>query len=120
MTDPIATITAPTNAFSETVVTRRRSVTTALLLMIAAWVLYFPSIRYGYIYYDDVRILKDHPDLYGQPSLSAGVHSILTLFPREEPLLIRDLSWAIDSRLFGFGNPLGSHLGNVFLHGIAV
>ena len=98
----------------------RRALLTALLLMLAAWVLYLPSIRYGFIYYDDVRILKEHPELYGQPTLSANLRSIFTLFPREEPLLVRDVSWALDSRLFGFGNPLGYHLGNVFLHGIAV
>ena len=37
-------------------------------------------------------------------------------FPREEPLLLRDVSWAIDARVFGFQNPLGYHLGNVLLN----
>jgi hypothetical protein len=44
----------------------------------------------------------------------------VTEFPREEPLLVRDVSWAVDSRLFGFGNPFGYHLGNVVLHGVVV
>ena len=37
-------------------------------------------------------------------------------FPREEPLLLRDVSWALDARLFGFRNPVGYHLGNVLLN----
>jgi hypothetical protein len=92
-----------------------------VLLALSAWVLFLPAIRSGYIYYDDVRILKDHPELYGQPSLTADLKAIfVTYFPREEPLLVRDVSWAIDSRIWGFANPVGYHLGNVLLHGIVV
>ncbi len=98
---------------------RRRNLLTALLLMVAAWAMYLPSVRYGFVYYDDVRILRDHPELYGQSNLSADFREIfVTSFPREEPLLLRDVSWALDSRIFGFGNPFGYHLGNVLLHGI--
>jgi hypothetical protein len=100
---------------------RHRNLLTALLLMVAAWAMYLPSARYGFVYYDDVRILRDHPELYGQPNLSADFREIfVTSFPREEPLLLRDVSWALDSRIFGFGNPLGYHLVNVLLHGIVV
>lgn len=100
---------------------RFRSLLSGLLLAVAAWVLYLPSVRYGFVYYDDVRILRDHPELYGQPRLSADLRAIfVTCFPREEPLLARDVTWALDSRLFGFGNPLGYHLGNVLLHGVVV
>jgi hypothetical protein len=37
-------------------------------------------------------------------------------FPREEPLLVRDVTWAIDARLFGFDSTFGYHLGNVLFH----
>jgi hypothetical protein len=98
---------------------RHRNSLTALLLAIAAWIFYLPTINYGFVYYDDVRILRDHPELYGQSTFAADLKGIfVTYYPREEPLLIRDVSWAVDSRIFGFGNPLGYHLGNVFLHGI--
>ena len=30
------------------------------------------------------------------------------------------MTWALDSRIFGFGNPFGYHLGNVLLHGVVV
>lgn len=94
---------------------------TALLLMLAAWALYLPSVQYDFVNYDDIRILHDHPELYGQPTLAADLHAIFAAnFPREEPLLMRDVSWAIDSRLFGFGFAPGYHLVNVLLHGVVV
>ena len=100
---------------------RHRNLLTGLLLMLAAWCLYLPSLRYGFVYYDDVRILLNHPELYGQNHLPADLHEIfVTGFPREEPLLLRDVSWALDSRIFGFGNAFGYHLGNVLLHGMVV
>jgi hypothetical protein len=89
--------------------------------MLAAWLEYAPSLQYDFVYYDDDRVLKIHPELYGQTNLSADLKAIfVTCFPREEPLLLRDVSWAVDSRLFGFPNPFGYHLGNVVLNGIVV
>lgn len=100
---------------------RYRSLLTGLLLAVAAWGLYFPSVRYGFVNYDNVRILQNHPELYGQANLVADLRAIfVTSFPREEPLLVRDVTWALDSRIFGFGNAFGYHLGNVLLHGIVV
>jgi hypothetical protein len=100
---------------------RHRNLLTGLLLMLAAWAMYLPSVRYDFVYYDDVRILRDHPELYGQTNLSKDLRAIfVTSFPREEPLLLRDVSWALDSRIFGFDNAFGYHLGNVLLHGVVV
>jgi hypothetical protein len=100
---------------------RHRNLLTGLLLMMVAWCLYLPSVRYDFVYYDDIRILKNHPELYGQNNLSGDLRAIfVTYFPREEPLLTRDVTWALDSRLFGFGNAFGYHLGNVLLHGVVV
>jgi hypothetical protein len=96
-----------------------RNIITALLLMLLAWAFYLPSVNYGWVYFDDVRILQDHPELYGQSGLGADIKAIfVTSFPREEPLLMRDVSWAVDSRIFGFNNPFGYHLDNVLLHGV--
>jgi hypothetical protein len=98
-----------------------RSLLTGIVLMLAAWILYSPSLNYGFVYYDDVRILRDHPELYGQKTLAADLKAIfVTCYPREEPLPLRDVTWAIDSRLFGFGNAFGYHFGNVLLHGVVV
>jgi hypothetical protein len=94
---------------------------TGLTLVVAAWCLYLPSAWYGFVYFDDVRLLRDQPQLFGQATLSEDLRAIFqTSFPREEPLLLRDVSWAIDSRLFGFGNPFGYHVVNVLLHGLVV
>jgi len=98
-----------------------RNLLTGLLLLLTAWAIYLPSVKYGFVYYDDVRILRDHPELYGQAHLSADLREIFVAgFPREEPLLLRDVSWALDSQIFGFGNAFGYHLGNVLLHGVVV
>lgn len=98
-----------------------RNLLTGLLLMLLAGGLYLHSVRYGFVYYDDVRLLLNHPELYGQSHFSDNLKEIfLKSFPREEPLVLRDLTWALDSRLFGFGNPVGYHLGNVLWHGMVV
>jgi hypothetical protein len=100
---------------------RYRVLLTTCLLMAAAWCFYLPSIKFDFIRFDDVRILRDHPELYGPATMTDGLRAIFTTcFPREEPLLLRDVTWLIDSRLFGFGNPVGYHLGNVLLHGVVV
>jgi hypothetical protein len=100
---------------------RHRNFLTCLLLAVIAWLIYLPSTQYGFVHFDDVRILKDHPELYGQTTLAADFKAIfVTAFPREEPLLVRDVTWALDGRIFGFDNTLGYHLNNVLLHGIVV
>jgi hypothetical protein len=91
----------------------------ALCLIFSA--LYFPSIHFGFINLDDYTILLSNPDLYNEQSLCASLKAIFfERFPREEPLLVRDLSWVLNSYLFGFKNPVGYHLGNVALHSINV
>lgn len=98
---------------------RHLNLLTGLLLMVVAWIIYLPSARYDFVYYGDVQALKLHPELYGQPELAGDTKAIVEKdFPREEPLLVRNVSWAVDSLLFGFGNPLGYHLGNVLLNGL--
>jgi hypothetical protein len=115
------TPTGATGAGKASFAMRHRSVLTAVCLMAAAWLLHLPSVWYGFVYYDDVRILRDHPELYGQPRFADNLRAIfVTAFPREEPLLVRDVSWAVDGQVFGFGNPLGYHLGNVLLHGVVL
>lgn len=76
--------------------------------------LYGPAIGFDFVNYDDTTVLLGHPQLYDQPSLRASLSEIFVgSLPREEPLLVRDVSWALDARLFGFRNPAGYHLGNV-------
>lgn len=89
----------------------------AITLFGGSLILYAPSLGFGFIGYDEGAVLLDHPNLYNQPSWVDSAREIVTgYFPREEPLLVRDLSWLADARLFGFTNPLGYHLGNVVLN----
>lgn len=104
---------------NEAAIESRRPLLLAFLLTAAGWLLYLPSVNYDFVHYDDVRILRDHPELYGNKNFAENLRAIFVeQFPREEPLLLRDVTWALDSRIFGFGNPRGYHLTNVFLNGV--
>lgn len=83
-----------------------------------SFILHGPSLFFGFDLYDTPGILRNHPNLYNEDSFMASLRAIFTDFPREEPLLFRDLSWAFDARVFGFKNPFGYHLGNVILHAL--
>ena len=86
-----------------------------LLVFGFAFAVYAPSIWFGYVQFDGFRLLERYRVLYDGPFLEA-FGNIFTLLPREEPLFVRDLSWLIDSGVFGYGNPLGYHLINVVLN----
>jgi hypothetical protein len=97
-------------------VSDRKTALTAAALAIGSVALYVQSLSFGFVRYDDQTVLQGHPALYDERSLWASMRESLRYLPREEPLLVRDVSWAIDSRLFGFTNPFGYHLGNVVLN----
>jgi hypothetical protein len=89
----------------------------AWLLVGASVAIYADTIDYGYVDYDDNTILLAHPSLYNEHSFSSSLEQIFAgYFPREEPLLIRDVTWAIESRLFGHVAAWPRHLGNVLLN----
>lgn len=89
----------------------------SLALFAGSVLLYAPSIEFGFVGYDDTKILLENPNLYAQGTVWDSLREIFVgYFPREEPLLVRDLSWLFDARVFGFVNPVGYHLGNVLLN----
>jgi hypothetical protein len=89
----------------------------ALVLWAASAALYARAVGFDFVDFDDATVLLAHPNLYDESSLTASLGEIFVgYFPREEPLLVRDVSWALDARLFGFENPAGYHLGNVLLN----
>ena len=93
----------------------------AITLFGGSLLLYAPSLGFGFIGYVEGAVLLGHPNLYDQASLASSARQILVDYlPREEPLLVRDLSWLVDAHTFGFTNPLGYHLGNVVLNAINV
>lgn len=88
-----------------------------LLLALGSFALYAPSLDFGFVAYDDLSVLQAHPNLYAQRSFVRCLYEIFVgYFPREEPLLVRDVTWAIDAHLFGFTSGFGYHLGNVLLN----
>lgn len=98
-----------------------RAPLTALLLGMLAFISYQSCITYDFLNYDDQRILTSHPELYNQSNASTTFKAIIQEnYPREEPLLLRDLTWALDSRIFGFKNPHGVHFGNILGHSILI
>ncbi|MGH7289341.1 MAG: hypothetical protein ACREI8_15125, partial [Myxococcota bacterium] len=95
----------------------RAAALAGLGLALLSLTLYARSIGFEFVDFDDRTVLLAHPRLYDERSLVASLRQIFVdYFPREEPLLLRDLSWALEARLFGFRNPLGYHLGNVLLN----
>ena len=81
---------------------------------------YARASQFGFVAFDDPTVLLAHPSLYDETSFVSGARAIFSEFPREEPLLLRDLSWALDARVYGFENPLGYHVGNVVLNALVV
>lgn len=79
--------------------------------------LYAVTVGYGFVEYDDHRVILGQGELFAQ-GFGDGLLAILTDHPREEPLVVRDLTWLLDAQLFGFPNPVGFHLGNVLLNAL--
>ena len=99
----------------------KRVVLACLALVVLNLALYARVASFDFVGFDDARILLGHPNLYNQESFTSSLREIfVAYFPREEPLLLRDVSWALDARLFGLENPLGFHLGNVVLNALNV
>ena len=117
MSDPRHSISGLAGGLSR----RFMIVAIAITLFGGSMILYAPSLGFGFIGYDENAVLLGHPNLYNQARLVDSAREILTgYFPREEPLLVRDLSWLVDARVYGFANPLGYHLGNVLLNAVNV
>ena len=96
---------------------RKKIFVAVALLWLFEFALYARSIGFEFINFDDYFFLLGRPQLYNESSLLSSLSEILyKSLPREGPMILRDISWAIDSYLFGFGNPIGYHLGNVLLN----
>lgn len=96
---------------------RKKIILIAVYIWLGAFLLYAPSLRFGFVDYDDTNVLLNHPQLYNEHSFISSLREIIfDYYPREEPLIIRDITWAIDSYLYGFKNPFGYHFGNVLIN----
>ncbi|WP_207687868.1 hypothetical protein [Desulfonema limicola] len=96
---------------------KKKLILICICLWVFTFILFSPSIQFGFIEFDDMTVLLDNPGLYNEHSFLSSLEEILyNYFPREEPLILRDITWAFDSYVFGFKNPVGYHLGNVILN----
>ncbi len=88
-------------------------VLTTMLLGLAA---YSGIFSHEFVAYDDIRIIINNSDRYDGLNVSNFKHIFVDDFPREEPLLIRDLTYLINAQFFGVANPGGYLIGNYLLH----
>ena len=79
-------------------------------------VVYSDIMTHDFIAYDDIRIIVDRIDRYDGVTIENISNIILKDFPREEPLIIRDLSYLVNAHIFGALNPQGYLIGNLILH----
>lgn len=91
------------------------------MLVVFSLALFARAADFDFVDFDDRRVLLSHPNLFNEVSFAASLSAIfIDYFPREEPLLLRDVTWALDARIFGLANPVGFHLGNVVLNALNV
>jgi thymidylate kinase len=101
--------------------TKNLPILLGLCLFLVSIYLYWDTLFFSFVFFDDVKILLRQEHLFGQSSLLENVYAIAFRdLPREEPLVVRDLTWLIDSRIFGFGNAFGYHYSNVLYHGLVI
>ncbi len=91
-------------------------------LLVIFMIFILSSVAYGTIFthpfidYDDRAVITDRIDTYDGINTENITNIILQDFPREEPLILRDLSYLVNAELFGPLNPFGYLLGNFLLH----
>ncbi|MAG55405.1 MAG: hypothetical protein CMJ83_03855 [Planctomycetes bacterium] len=99
----------------------RRDALVVVALLVFSLGFYGQAVGFDFVSFDDPQILLAHPDRYDETSFAKSLQAIFVSdFPREEPLVVRDLTWALDAGLFGFANPAGYHAGNVLLNALVV
>ena len=97
---------------------RKSAIAIGLLLVVVTLALYFPTLRHGFISYDDDRYVTDNPQV------RAGLHwpTVKWAFTTIEQANWHPLSWlshAMDCQLFQL-NPAGHHATSILLHALNV
>lgn len=87
-----------------------------LLVLTTTIITYFGLSNHTFVNYDDQRIIVNRIGSYDGLNLGNILSIIFTDHPREEPLIVRDISYLINAELFGPLNPLGYLAGNLLLH----
>ncbi|MCU7835960.1 MAG: hypothetical protein KZQ83_12010 [gamma proteobacterium symbiont of Taylorina sp.] len=100
---------------------KKTIILTTLCLFLFSFFFYYETLFFEFIFFDEPKILLNQTHLFGSGSVVENLKAIfIDEFPREEPLLVRDLSWLIDSKIFGFKNAFGYHFSNLLYHSLTV
>jgi len=86
------------------------------LMFVASFITYLGLSDHPFIDFDDLRIIVNRIDTYDGLTLE-NLHTIIFRdHPREEPLIVRDISYLINAEIFGPLTPFGYLAGNLLLH----
>lgn len=94
----------------------RISLIAVLILVSVTIPLFSGMFNHSFVNYDDYRIIVNRIDTFDGFTLKNLKRIILEDYPREEPLILRDISYLVNASLFGPLNPKGYLLGNLLLH----
>ena len=85
-------------------------------LTIIIFSVYQDVFTHSFVAYDDTRIVVNRSQHYSGITIKNLRAIAWDDFPREEPLVLRDLSYLINAQIFSPLNPQGYLLGNLLLH----
>lgn len=94
----------------------RPSLLVLLILLVSSYLVFHDMFGHPFIEYDDYPIIVERLDKYDGLTFENIRGIVLEDFPREEPLIVRDLSYLVNAEIFGVQNPKGYLLGNFVLH----
>jgi 4-amino-4-deoxy-L-arabinose transferase-like glycosyltransferase len=89
------------------------------LIFTVTIVTYLGLGSHSFVDFDDLRIIVNRIDTYDGLTLDNVLTIIFRDHPREEPLIMRDISYLINAEIFGPLNPQGYLTGNLLLHMLA-
>lgn len=85
-------------------------------IFILSTLTYLDIANHQFVNYDDTRIILKRIDSFDGLTSKNIKKIVLDDYPREEPLIVRDLSYLANATLFGPLNPQGYLFGNLVLH----
>jgi len=94
----------------------RISLILIFILTVLTITVFSDVFTHSFVNYDDHRIIVNRVDAYQDFSLEKISDIIFNDYPREEPLILRDLSYLVNASIFGPLNPQGYLMGNLVLH----
>jgi len=89
------------------------------LIFILSILTYIGILNHQFLDFDDNQIIVPRSQTFNAWTIENLSNIILNDYPREEPLIARDLSYLVNGAIFGGDNPQGYLLGNLLLHMVA-